>query len=233
MFPAGAAVNVHDTLQFVRSRKLRPLEAGFLEAALRKEPEAVADAAHGSALHELGLEPRADDELGRAAAYVDHQTPLGRGCEAVRDAEVNQARFLPAEYHFDGKPKRRFGFREKGFCVFRYAQRARTHGTHRRARKTAQALAETRKRLQRPRFCRLIDAPVPRETRTQAHRISQAVEQVDLVVNDPADLQVEAVGSQVEGGQSVLFHDCGACSAQYVKRRYHNAAAALLRRVAL
>jgi len=93
--------------------------------------------------------------------------------------------------------------------------------------------AERGKRFQRPRFRRLVDTPVARETRAQAHRISQAVEQVDLVVDDPADLQVEAVGPQVEGSQSVLFHDCGARSALYVKRRYHNAAASLLRRAAL
>ena len=151
----------------------------------------------------------------------------------MRDAEVDQARLLAAEYHFDGKTERRFRLGEEGFGVFRHAQRARAHGAHRRARKAAQPLAEARERFQGPRFGRLVDAPVPRETRTQAHRISQAVEKVDLVVDDSADLQVEAVGSQVEGGQRVLFHDCGACSARYVKRRYHNAAAALLRCAAL
>jgi len=132
-----------------------------------------------------------------------------------------------------GKPSVASASERKDSAFFRYAQRARAHGAHRRARKAAQPLAEARERFQRPRFGGLVDASVARETRTQAHRISQAVEQVDLVVDDSADLQVEAVGSQVEGGQSVLFHDCGACSARYVKRRYHNAATALLRCAAL
>jgi len=166
-------------------------------------------------------------------AYVDHQAPLGRRRQAVRHAEVDEARFLAAEYHFDGKTERRFRLGEEGFGVFRHAQRARAHGAHRRARKAAQPLGEPRECFQRPRFRRLIDAPVPRETCAEAHRISQAVEQVHLVVDDPADLQVEAVGPQVEGSQSVLFHDCGARSARYVKRRYHIAAAALLRCAAL
>src|SRR5207248_5114976 len=125
--PAGAAAAAHDALQPVRGRKLRPLDARFLEAALRKELEAVADAADGSAFHELGLEPRADDELGRAAAYVDHQAPLGRRREAVCDAEVDQARLLASEYHFDGKTERRFRLGEEGFGVFRDAQRTRAH----------------------------------------------------------------------------------------------------------
>jgi len=113
----------------------------------------------------------------------------------VGDAEVNQARFLAAEYHLDGETERLFGFREKGVRVLRYAQRARAHGTHRRARESAQALAEPGERLERPRFRRLIDAPIPGETGAQAHGVAQAVQKVDLIVDDPADLQVEAVRS--------------------------------------
>src|SRR6476646_3389708 len=98
MLPAGVAVGVHNALQFVRGCELRPFEAGFLEAAVRKEPEAVAHATHGDAFHQLGLESRADYELGRTSAYIDHEAPLGRGRQAVCNAEVNQARLLAAEY---------------------------------------------------------------------------------------------------------------------------------------
>src|SRR5712691_563592 len=51
-----------------------------------------------------------------------------------------------------------------------------------------------RSRSPAPPSCRLLDAPVPRATPTQAHRISQAVEKVDLVADDSSDLQVEAAG---------------------------------------
>jgi len=74
----------------------------------------------------------------------------------------------------------------------------------------AKALAETGERLKRPGPGDVIDAPVARETRAQANGISQAVEKVDLIVDDPAYLQVEAVGSQVERGQRLLFHDFSA-----------------------
>ena len=134
----------------------------------------------------------------------------GDGARLWATPEVDQARLLAAEYHLDGETERRFRFRKEGFGVLRHAQRARTHGTHRRARKSAQALAEARERLQGPRFRRLIDAPIPRETGAQAHGIAQAVQKVDLIVDDPADLQVEAVGSQVERGQCLLFHGCRA-----------------------
>jgi len=112
-------------------------------------------------------------ELGRAAAYVDYQALLGRRREAVRNAEVDQASLSRPNITSMGKPSVAFRLGEKGFGVFRHAQRARAHGAHRGARKAAQPLAEARERFQRPRFGRLIDAPVPRETCTQAHRISQ------------------------------------------------------------
>ena len=41
----------------------------------------------------------------------------------------------------------------------------------------------------------------------EPHRLAQAVEQIDLVVHDPADLQVKTVGAQIDGGEDVLFHD--------------------------
>jgi hypothetical protein len=56
----------------------------------------------------------------------------------------------------------------------------------------------------------LTDAPIAGKARAKAHRIAQTVKKVDLIVDDPANLQVEAVGSQVERGQCLLFHSFGA-----------------------
>jgi len=119
----------------------------------------------------------------------------------VRNAEVDQASLLAAEYHFDGKPSVASASERKDSAFF---------ATRRALVPTARTAERGKPRSRSPKrasassardFGRLIDAPVPRETCTQAHRISQVVEQVDLVVDDSADLQVKAVGSQVEGGQ--------------------------------
>ncbi len=128
----------------------------------------------------------------------------------MSDAEIDQARLLATEDHFDREPERRLGFRQKGLGVLRYAQRACSYRAHRRTREPAQPLGEAGKGLERPGFGHLINAPIPRETGSEAHRITQTVQKVDLIVDDPADLQVEAVGSQVKRGQCLLFHSCRA-----------------------
>src|SRR3954471_2066928 len=103
MAPAGRAVGVHDALQRVRRGQLRALEARLVDAPLREKAQAVADAAHGEALHQQRLQALADDALGRAAADVDYEPALLRRGELVRDAEVDEARLLAAEDHFHGK----------------------------------------------------------------------------------------------------------------------------------
>src|SRR5262249_38834757 len=158
-------------------------------------------AAHRDAFHQLRFYAGPDDQLGRPSANINHQSPLGGGGEAVSHAEVDQTSFLPAEYHFDVKSQRRLGFGAKRLRVLVDAQCARAYRAHRRRGEAAKTLCEARQRLQRPGLGKLVDAAVPRKPRSQANRIAQAVQQIDLIVDDPADLQVEAVGSQVERGQ--------------------------------
>ena len=78
---------------------------------------------------------------------------------------------------------------------------------HRPRRKAAQPLAEARERLERAQLGGTVDALVARQPAAEPHRLAQRVEQVDLVVDDPPDLQVEAVRPEVDGGERVELHD--------------------------
>jgi hypothetical protein len=48
-----------------------------------------------------------------------------------------------------------------------------------------------------------------REAARQAHRFLERVERVNLVVDDAADGEVEAVGAEVDRAEGVVFHAWG------------------------
>ena len=66
-----------DAGELLARGELRRLHARLVDPAVGEVLQAVADAAHVERFGELRLEAGADDELGRAAADVDHQAPLG------------------------------------------------------------------------------------------------------------------------------------------------------------
>ena len=47
------------------------------------------------------------------------------------------------------------------------------------------------------------------EAAAEPDRLAQRVEEVDLAVDDPSDLEVEAVRPEVDGGERVELHECG------------------------
>src|SRR6266571_4919407 len=85
--------------------ELGGFHARLVDLALGEILQAEAHAAHVERLGELRLESAADDELGRAAADVEHQATLifqhdGRG-QRVRHAQVDEARLLAARDYLD------------------------------------------------------------------------------------------------------------------------------------
>ena len=98
-----------------------------------KVAQAVADAAHVQAFELLRLVAAADDELGGAAADVDHQALLGRGRQAVRDAEVDEARFLACRPRLrSGSPSAASARAQEVLGVLGHAQRVGADRAHRR-----------------------------------------------------------------------------------------------------
>jgi len=164
----------------------------------------VAHAAHVERLGELRLQAGADDELGRAAADVEHQAPLvfrqRRGRQRVRHAEVDQARFLAARDHLDREAERGARLAQELRRVLRHAQRVGADHPHRLAREAAQPLGELGERLERRRLRGAVDALVRGEAAAQPHHLAHGVERIDLAVDDTPDLQVEAVGAEVDRG---------------------------------
>src|SRR6185503_17118490 len=64
------------------------------------------------------------------------------------------------------------------------------------------------------RLRRAVDALLRGEAGAQAHHLPHRVERVDLPVHHAADLQVEAVGPEVDGGKGVVARHCTATLAR-------------------
>ena len=131
------------------------------------------------------------------------------GRQAVRHAEIDEARLLPAEDDLDREAERLLGVLDELRGVLRDAQRVRPDRPHRPRREAAQPLAEPCQRFERPELGGAVEAPVAGQAAAEPDRLAQRVEEVDLAVDDPSDLEVEAVRPEVDGGERVELHECG------------------------
>ncbi len=120
------------------------------------------------------------------------------------NAEVDEARFLAAGNHLDREAERGARLAQELRRVLRHAQGVRADHAHRLPREAAQPLGELGERAERPRLRRAVDALVGGEAGAQAHHLSHGVEGIDLTVDNPADLQVEAVRAQVDRGECLV-----------------------------
>ena len=127
-------------LQLVARGELGLLHGALAHLAVRKEAQAVGDAAHEQAFELQRLVARADDELGRAAADVDDQPLFLRGGKLVGDAEIDEARLLASRHDLDREAERRLRLLEERRGVLRHAQRVGADRAHRaRGRSRADA----------------------------------------------------------------------------------------------
>src|SRR5688572_2178223 len=122
----------------------------------------------------------------------------------MRDAEVDEARFLAARDHLDREAERLARLAQEGRRVLRDPERVGADRAHGVARQSPQALPELGERLERARLARAIELPVGREAGAELRLLAQRVEWVDLAVHDAADQEVEAVGSEVDRGQGFM-----------------------------
>ena len=123
----------------------------------------------------------------------------------MRDAEIDEARFLAARDHLDREAEHRACFAQEGAAVFRHAQRIGADRAHALARKAVQALGEFRQRLERRGLRRAIDALVRGEPRAKAHHFAHRIEGIDLVLDDAPDQQVKAVRAEVDRRERFLL----------------------------
>jgi hypothetical protein len=195
---------VHQRGKLLARGQLGGLHACLVDPAFREILQAEADAAHVQRLGEQRVETGTDDELRRAAADVDDQAPLRRCRQGMRDTEVDEARFLASRDHLDRKAERGARFAQKLRRILRHAQRVGADHAHRRPREAAQALAELGERLEGGCLGGAVDALLGREPAAQAHHLAHRVERIDLPIDHPADLQMEAVRAQIDRRQRVV-----------------------------
>jgi hypothetical protein len=198
LLPARVAVRAHDAGELLARRQLRALHAPLVDPAFGEVLQAVAHAAHVQRLGELRLEAFADDELRGTAADVDHQAPMRRGRQRMRDPEVDEPRLLASRDHLDREAEYLARLAQELRCVLRHAQRVGADGAHRLARQAAQAFAELAQRLERARLAGAVQALFRGQAGAQSHDLAQRVERVDLTVDHASDLQVKAVRSEVD-----------------------------------
>ncbi len=152
-------------------------------------------------LESFRREPAPDDELGRAAADVDHEARLGRGGQHVGDAGVDEPRFLVAGDDVDREAERALRLRQERPCVGRDAERVRRHRPHRRGMQALDPLAEAREAGERGAPRLRCQAALRIDTGADAQRLAPGVETVDLVALDAPDLEAEAVRAHVDDGE--------------------------------
>ena len=147
---ATASVEVPgDGLDLGARVRLGRAKRGRGERAVGEEALRHADAADLERLQPLGLHAAADDELGRAAADVDHEPRRGRRRQHVGDAEVDQPRFLVAADDVDRKAEGGLGARQELVRVGGDAKRVGRHGPHRARVQAAQPFGEAREARER------------------------------------------------------------------------------------
>ncbi len=105
-----------------------------------------------------------------------------------------------------GKPRAFCGRAQEFVGVLRHAQRVGADHAHRLAGHAGQALGEAAQRGDGALLRVVVEAPVGPEPGAQADRFLDRVERVDLVVDDAADREVEAVGAEVDRGEGGIFH---------------------------
>jgi len=141
--PATAAEGCLHRLELQARRQARALDALGGDLAVAEKPLAERDAAHLQALQLERREGLADDELGAAAADVDHQAPSRLVRHGVRHAQVDESRLLHAGNDFDRMPESLARTLEERLLAVRQAQRVGAHHAHAVGLHVTQALAET------------------------------------------------------------------------------------------
>ena len=121
----------------------------------------------------------------------------------MRDPDVDEPRLLAAGDHFDRETERAARLAQELWRIFRQPQGVGSDRAHRLLRQPAQTLTEAPERLQRVRLGGAVDAFFGCKAGAEPYHLAQRIEGVDLAVDDPSDLEMEAVGAQVDRSQEI------------------------------
>ena len=124
-------------------------------------------------------------------------------------ADVDQAGLFAAGDDFDGEaqgllqPGQQFG------SVLRHPQGVGGHHPHGVGGETPQALAEQAQGGDGPFLGGFVEVFVGGQAGSEPDRLLEGIQGIDLVVHHPPDLQAEAVGAQIDGGNQFIAHAAG------------------------
>ena len=206
-------------MDFLLGGQLRVTQATLVDAAFGKVAHRKADAAHVERFQRDGLEALADHELGRTAADIHDQLLLVRIGQGVRNAHVDQPRLFASGDDFDREAQRGFRLHQEVRRVLGHAQGVGGHGPHRFERIVANALVEAAQRADTAKLGRSIEHSVRGQAGGKTHGLLDAIEGINLVINDSPDLQAKTVGTQINGGDQLTSHGCGGKGAGWRRSR--------------
>ena len=201
--PPPRPVDRFEHLKFLAGGVLGVPEPMFQELAVAEERLGHRHAAHVEAFHQVGLELSAEDEFRAAAADVHHQTGFGTvfdGFEGVRDAEVDQARLLPAADDLDAMLQRAFGRLDEVLAVARLAQGVGANDADVARGKVADALAQAFEAGDGAGGNRRGQGVVHLQPFRESHHLLVPIHDLQAVAVVVGDDEVETVGAQVERG---------------------------------
>ena len=154
--------------------------------------------------------PLSQDEFGRAPPNVNHQAALAAVGQQVRDPQVNQAGFLPAGDHLDGKAQYLVRLRQEGIAVACLAQGLCGHGTHIGRAKSRDALPKAGQTGPASLHGFFAEVALGIESIALADGFLDVFHPAQVALFESADFQAKTVGAEVDGGKEVLgLHGVG------------------------
>ena len=157
------------------------------------------DAADGVGLHVLRLRAAADDDFGRAPAYVHNDAALAVIGQQAGDATVDERRFFVPADHGNGQPQHLLGFLQENGRVARFAQGLRGHGAHMRRLHSAQVLRKLGQALPAALHGLWRQQPGFVDPAAQAHGFFQVLQPPEAGAFLLGDFKAKTVGAKVNG----------------------------------
>ena len=181
--------------EITAGRQDRGVERRGIDPAAGKEDHALLDGADAKRLDALDFGPASEDQLGRAAADIEHQAPFARHAERVSYAHVDQPAFFFARNNLDRITDRLFGRRQEYGDVPGDAQSIGRDDLDRSERITGQQCLETRQRFERGLHRLFGQAALAVEPGRQPDRIARSLYDAHRFAVVHADVQAKTIGA--------------------------------------
>ncbi|RMO08338.1 hypothetical protein ALQ47_05272 [Pseudomonas cichorii] len=188
-------LNAHD---FKACRGVRLGVTGRGDLAVLEVALGEAHTAHLQAFAQQRLEALANDELGAAAADIGHQTLARCVGQGVRDAEIDQARFLAAGNDFHGMSQDLFGAMDEFVAVACFTQGVGAHDTYRAQWQAVDQLGEALEAIEPALHGLFVELALVIDARRQLNLFTQALKDAYLVLMHLGNDHMKAVGAQVD-----------------------------------